>query len=128
MQILVLILLIGDKIMTIKIKLMPDYECYPLWGLDSNNIGDIDPKNLSLSKSLIEDLTQWSSNYDLLLNWDNPAESGFKSQESKQKFEEIGVNLWQRLQEELYPKYKVYYFSQFLGKVVKNLDELMLIS
>ena len=29
--------------MTIKIKLMPDYECYPLWGLNIDNIGNIEP-------------------------------------------------------------------------------------
>jgi hypothetical protein len=32
--------------MTINIKLMPDYCSYSLWGLDPNNIGDINPAAL----------------------------------------------------------------------------------
>ena len=39
-----------------KIKLMPDYGCFPIWGMDDDNFGNIDPYSLPISKSLAEEL------------------------------------------------------------------------
>ncbi|KES16178.1 hypothetical protein GASC598I20_006050, partial [Gilliamella apicola SCGC AB-598-I20] len=34
-----------------KIKLMADYECYPLWIDSDNEVGNIDPDSLLISDS-----------------------------------------------------------------------------
>ncbi|BDI18607.1 hypothetical protein ANSO36C_44090 [Nostoc cf. commune SO-36] len=39
-----------------KIKLMPDYGCYPLWWVSSDKIGNIDPETLPLSQKTIKRL------------------------------------------------------------------------
>ena len=39
-----------------KIKLMADYGCYPLWWVNSQKIGDIDPETLPLSQQTINRL------------------------------------------------------------------------
>ena len=47
--------------MTIKIKLMPDYCCHPLWGIDADNIGNINPATLPLSQETIKRLEKWAN-------------------------------------------------------------------
>ncbi|CAC5342613.1 MULTISPECIES: hypothetical protein [Planktothrix] len=111
--------------MTINIKLMPDYCSYSLWGLDPDNIGDINPALLPLSKKTIKRLEKWAATYDQILKWDDPASSGFATVEEAEKFEREGVDLWHQLREELAPNYEVRYFSQKLRKVINNPDELM---
>jgi len=85
-----------------KIKLMADYECYPLWWASYDKAGDIDPK----------------------LNWEDPNSSGFPSLEAKAAFEAEGISLWKQLQKELAPNYEVFYFSETLRKVVSDINEL----
>jgi len=111
--------------MTIKIKLMPDYCSYPLWGIDPDNIGDINPASLPLSKKTIDRLEKWAATYDAILKWDDPASSGFATLEETEKFEREGLGLWHQLREELDPNYEVRYFSQKLRKVINNPGELM---
>ncbi|MBR8826649.1 MAG: hypothetical protein DSM107014_01870 [Gomphosphaeria aponina SAG 52.96 = DSM 107014] len=36
-----------------KIKLMADYRCYPLWWEDTDKVGNIEPKTLSLKEETI---------------------------------------------------------------------------
>ena len=97
--------------MTTKIKLMPDYCCYPLWGIDVDNIGNINPATLPLSQDTIKRLEKWANIYDATLNWNDPASSGFPDDHSESIFEEEGISLWYQLREELYPDYAVYYLS-----------------
>ncbi len=40
-----------------RIKLMPDYSCYPLWDRDDG--GDVEPWELPLSEATIERLLNW---------------------------------------------------------------------
>jgi hypothetical protein len=111
--------------MTINIKLMPDYCSYSLWGIDPDNIGDINPASLPLSKKTITRLEKWAATYDEILKWDDPASSGFATVEEAEKFEREGLDLWHQLREELAPNYAVRYFSQKLRKVINNPGELM---
>ncbi len=99
---------------------MPDYFCYPLWGMDEDNLGDIDPKMLPLSQNMIEQLETWAKMYDMTLNQEDPNSSGFSSQAQKQAFEEKGIQLWYQLRQELADDYEVYYFSIFQQKVIEN--------
>ncbi len=57
-------------------------------------------------------------------HWDNPADSVEADSEEIDYFEREGISLWQQLQKELYPDYKVVYFSEKLRKVVTNINEL----
>ncbi|NET61258.1 MAG: hypothetical protein F6K47_35560 [Symploca sp. SIO2E6] len=98
--------------MGIKIKLMPDYGCYPLWWAEGNLIGNIDPATLPLSKETVKRLLDWATTCSQTLNWEDPASgSGFASQEAEEEFEPEGMSLWNQLQEELAEDYEVLYFS-----------------
>jgi hypothetical protein len=107
-----------------KIKLMADYECCPLWWVNSDKAGDIDPETLPLSQETITRLEKWADIYDAKLNWEDPNSSGFPSLEAKAAFEAEGISLWKQLQKELAPNYEVFYFSETLRKVVSDMNEL----
>jgi len=111
--------------MTQKIKLMPDYCCSPLWGLDLDNIGNIDPETLPLSPATINRLKTYSAAYESALNWDYPPDSPEPTEEEIENYEEEGINLWRQLQKELAPDYEVHYFSQKLRRIIGHPSELM---
>lgn len=109
-----------------KIKLMPDYYCYPLWwAAGSGQAGDIDPATLPLKPETIHRLMAWSDAYDDILNEDDPAASGFNSQAEENAFEEEGIRIWLQLRQELENEYEVGYMSQKLGKHFMNPSELL---
>jgi hypothetical protein len=59
-----------------KLRLMCDYFCYPIWhddGKMSGEFGDIDPRTLSISRVLAEELIAWSDSFDRGLDMDDPA-------------------------------------------------------
>ena len=103
---------------------MADYECCPLWWVNSDKAGDIDPETLPLSQETITRLEKWADIYDAKLNWEDPNSSGFPSLEAKAAFEAEGISLWKQLQKELAPNYEVFYFSEQLNQVVTNTNEL----
>lgn len=84
-----------------KIKLMPDYNCFPLWGASADDVGNIDPEELPISTLLKKKLLDWSQKYDATLNLDDPIESGFRSEEEEQAFKSEGQALALLLQKEL---------------------------
>jgi hypothetical protein len=90
-----------------KIKLMPDYKCHPLWSMDA--IENIDPASLPISSQLSAALTGWANAYDNTLNVSDPASSGFSSAVEEQQFAESGKNLHRRLLDELGPEYHIEY-------------------
>jgi hypothetical protein len=89
-----------------KIKLMADYECWCLW--DMENIDNLDPEKLPISKSLKQSLSLWECEYDATLNRNDPIKSGFKSYESFQTFNTMGNNLFKKLLQEL-PDSEIFY-------------------
>ena len=107
-----------------KIKLMADYECYPLWWASSEKVGDIDPETMPLSEETVSRLEKWADIYDAKLNWEDPNSSGFPTLEAKAAFEQEGISLWKQLQKELAPNYEVIYFSEQLRKIVTDTNEL----
>lgn len=114
--------------MAIKIKLMADYGCDPLWWADADKVGSIDPARLPLSQETINRLRKWASAYNATLNWQDPANSQDLSPEEEAAFEDEGISLWKQLQTELAPNYQVVYFSDLLGKVVNHPSELEVVS
>lgn len=92
-----------------KIKLMADYECYPLWFDSDDEVGNIDPNTLPISDSLKNELNKWSDDYDKTLNLDDPLHSGFKTINDEITFKEKGKILQKKLQAELNNNYEVTY-------------------
>lgn len=83
------------------IKLMADYQCYPLWNVSPGESGDIDPSELPISKGLQQHLLKWVAIYNETLDQDYPPNSGFKTQELEIKFKVEGERLAECLKVEL---------------------------
>lgn len=94
-----------------QIKLMADYDCWPLWWAGDAEPGDIDPNTLPLSPATIARLEAWADTFTATLNRDDPASSDFPSDEAFESFEAEGRALWRQLRDELAPEYKVLYHS-----------------
>lgn len=90
-----------------KIKLMPDYHCYPLWEESVDEVGNINPSDLPISDDLKMQLIAWAQLYDSTLNMDDPICSGFANGEIEAEFEKTGNSLGERLQCELGPEFYV---------------------
>ena len=90
-----------------KLKLMPDYECFPLWEASPGQVGNINPDELPISAGLRSKLVQWAAEYDATLNREDPAQSGFPTDESKAEFKRTGMELGEQLKSELGPDFSV---------------------
>ena len=94
-----------------KIKLMADYDCYPLWEIFSDGMENIAPSSLLLPKSLAVKLDLWGEKYDKTMNQEDPSTSGFGSNHSLAAFEIEGKALYGELKQELGDDFIVTYFS-----------------
>lgn len=92
------------------IKLMCDYDCYPLWHHESDDVGVINPDELGLPEQLVKDLLAWADAYDDTLNMSDPIKSGFASQAAHEAFVEQGLALAQQLKQAL-PDRRIVYFN-----------------
>jgi hypothetical protein len=89
------------------IKLMADYQCYPLWEASPGVVGNVDPGELPISSLLKERLMAWAATFDATLDMDDPANSGFESEKAADEFRDEGMVLAQQLQDELGAAYLV---------------------
>lgn len=89
------------------IKLMADFQCHPLWEASPGVIGNIYPGDLPISSSLRNRLMAWAATFDATLNMDDPASSGFESDQAAGEFKQEGAALAQQLQDELGAAYAV---------------------
>src|SRR6516162_9853599 len=94
------------------IKLMPDYECWPLWHHGGNQVGNIDPRLIGVSGPLVDDLERWANVYESHLNLSDPAFTNWTKEEEAQ-FDTEGRKLCLRLAAELRTRYSVFYFDPF---------------
>ncbi len=92
------------------IKLMADYDCYPIWHDSDKEVGNIDPSLLPISKNLHECLLSWVDMFDSTLNRADPILSGFKNKDDADEFYAQGEQLMKRLTFELGSDYVVNYF------------------
>lgn len=83
------------------IKLMADYECFPLWEASPGDVGNIDPDSLPVSEDLRVRLMSWAEKFDSTLNMNDPLNSGFADEEEEINFKKAGQELGEHLQEEL---------------------------
>jgi hypothetical protein len=93
------------------IKLMPDYQCYPLWHYRSPQVGCIDPRDVGVSESLVADLLAWAEEYDSHMNWSDPAAARWSAEETA-AFDTRGRHLACRVAREIGSRYKVFYFDR----------------
>ena len=89
------------------IKLMADYDSFPLWEASPGQVGNIDPRDLPISAGLRARLAKWAGDFDATLDRDDPIESGFQSEEAEADFSQTGRDLRQQLEEELGPAFSV---------------------
>jgi len=89
------------------LKLMADYQCFPLWGASPGEIGNIDPDSLPISISLRDKLLDWADVYDSTLNLEDPATSGFENVDAVEAFKAQGMRLANQMREELGPEFVV---------------------
>ncbi|MDV3349815.1 hypothetical protein D0962_21105 [Leptolyngbyaceae cyanobacterium CCMR0082] len=89
------------------LKLMADYDCFPLWEILDNDLKNIDPSDLPLSNKLRNSLKIWSDKYNATLNYDDPINSGFESEIDEQKFEQEGEALFKFLKKELGREFRI---------------------
>ncbi|QTA85341.1 hypothetical protein [Desulfonema magnum] len=107
------------------IKLMADYECFPLWKCEETGAANVDTDSLPLSAKTKKRLRSWAECYDSTLNLEYPASSGFATKEDQQAFEEEGKSLCKILVEELKDTYKVVYFSESASELLEFQRENM---
>lgn len=89
------------------LKLMADYQCYPLWDVSLGQMGDIDPNSLPISALLREQLLDWADVYDRTLNLEDPMISGFASVDAVDDFIAQGMKLADQMRGELGPEFSV---------------------
>lgn len=97
---------------SLRIKVMCDYQCDPLWGLD-DGYGCFSPRDLEISPELAADLEQWAAAYDSSFDADDPAMSRWSEAEIE-AHEAEGHRLAVRLQREL-PDRVVFAFDRHVG-------------
>ena len=83
------------------LKLMADYDSFPLWDASPNEFGNVDPERLPLSPQLKANLAEWARSFDKTLDRDDPMNSGFANPGEEEAFKTQGRALAERLQAEL---------------------------
>jgi hypothetical protein len=99
------------------IKVMADYECWPLWKGEN-----LDPDSLPISAYLREQLAAWAERYDETLLDEYPPDSGFSSESEAEKFVDDGRELAQMLALELGNEFAVTYFNE-LSQELETIQE-----
>ena len=110
-----------------EIRLVADYDCYPLWEILANDIGNINYRDksnkfkINISDDLKDRLDRWADRYDKTLDADNPVASGFLSKGDQQEFQKEGEEMLTVLKNELQQNdflsenaviYKIYYAKE----------------
>ena len=94
-----------------EIHLNADYSWWPVWEYFESNDGryknDFDPANLPISAELAQQLNDWADVYDKTLDQSYPLDSGFPSKGDALNFAKQGMELCEKLQDELGPDFKV---------------------
>jgi hypothetical protein len=106
-----------------KLKLMPDYQCFPLWREDPTQPDNIDPSTLPLSAETLSALERWAQAFDARLDLDDPAQGRDIPPAEIDAFEREGVRLWRQLRKELASEYEVSYKSMKFGRSFTNPDQ-----
>lgn len=82
-----------------RIKLMADYGCYPLWGMDQGPLGGFAPEDLGVSEELRADLWTWANEFDISIDLDDPAKSRWTAERQREHVAQ-GIALARRIKRE----------------------------
>ena len=98
------------------IKLLADYQCWPLWHHEGKVVGDIDPRETGVSDALVGDLERWVEVFESHMDLKDPASTRWTKEEAQ--FDSEGRKLCCRLAEELSDRYTIFYHVPFTSRVV----------
>jgi hypothetical protein len=97
--------------MSVVVKIMPEYECYPIWISKNEGIFEnIKPSELKISDALKRQIENWDSKFENTYDRKNPINSGFKNENEISVFEKEGFFIWANLAKEL-TEFKIVYRS-----------------
>jgi hypothetical protein len=98
------------------VKVMAEYESFPLWQANSDGPANVDPASLPISSELAQALLDWADDYDRTLNRDDPLASRFPDTAAEETFYAQGERLARQLATELGAQYIVEYFDGRSGR------------
>ena len=107
-----------------KIKIMRDYQCYPIWIDDFEHFTNLNPAEIPLSKNLVQRLSAWSELYEKNVNLIDPFDVfnvSLKSELEERAEELEGLEIWLAVRNELKEKYDVIYVLE--GKLLLDPKE-----
>lgn len=81
------------------LRLMADYECFPLWEA-GDAVGNVDPWSLDIPGELAAALSTWGDEYTATLNQEDPTASGFADEPTAPAWVLAGARLADRLRDE----------------------------
>lgn len=91
------------------VRVMAEYESFPLWLDRTEGVSNVDPSDLGLNRELAAALLAWADEYDRTFDPAGPAAGGFASPEAATAFNARGRELTEAVVDELGPGYGVRY-------------------
>lgn len=83
------------------VKIMPEYECSPLWDVTTGPAKNLPVEDLALSRELADVITDWNRRFQETYCPDDPVASGFSNDADIRAFEEEGQVIRAQLELEL---------------------------
>lgn len=77
----------------VRVRVMAEYESYPLWQEGRNGVTNISPESLGLPVELAAQLEAWARDFDSTLDLGDPARSGFTDPSLERVFYARGLVL-----------------------------------
>ena len=77
--------------------MMSEYHCYPLWEAMSDGLKNFEAYDLEIPEYLARRIEEWGDAFENTYQSDDPASSGFRTEESKEEFVKRGSILLQEL-------------------------------
>lgn len=99
------------------IRLMADYQCWPLWHCRSVQVGNIDPREVGVSMALAKDLSRWVETFESHMDLSDPASTKWTPEEIAQ-FDSEGRELSRRLVAEIGDRFDILYQIPFTADEV----------
>lgn len=102
---------VGRKMSKPALKLMTDYQCWPLWHYGGAQIGNVHPAVVGVSDVLAAELVRWAATYDSHLDLGDPAATCWTEEEERQ-FDLEGRRLCRLLEAEIGDRFRIVYSTK----------------
>ena len=102
----------------IVLKLMAEYQAFPVWRRDCRNSSMVDPHSLPIQEDLLTALWQWSRDYEDIM-----VANGYEwpSENVRRTWQRRGETLWHELRSSLPLKYRLGLNDERTGEIVWSL-------